>query len=82
MIIHWISTGFSVYILHPNRGQGYQWWSGPGGDLAYMAFLYTLLRKHNCYEHRCPLIGHLKGDDGHIRCKRHHRKLHPDYGQK
>lgn len=48
--------------------------------LALVIGVPSLLLKHNCYEHRCPRIGRLKGDDGHVRCKRHHRPLHPDYG--
>lgn len=81
-MLHWIKTAVDTYILHSEHGNGYQWWSGPGSDLAYASILYTLLRKHNCYEKRCFRIGtHRSQLDQHIRCGRHHKghKQHPNY---
>lgn len=84
-MITWILTAIHTYLLHSEHGNGYQWWSagpGPGlGQLSLVAVAYAFLRKHNCYEHGCWRIGKLQGNDGHIRCKRHHRIDHPGYGR-
>ena len=39
----------------------------------------AMFLKHNCYEHGCPRIARVHGDDGHGRCKRHHKRTHPEY---
>lgn len=69
---HWLATAISTYLLHPLRGNGYQWWSGPG---ALVTGVGVYLRKHNCHQRRCPWFGHVTSPrDGHLRCKRHHRQ--------
>lgn len=68
----WLGHAFSTYVLHTQKGDGYQWWSGPGGDLGLLAALCLFALKHNCHTHRCPRIGRMLGADGHHRCKRHH----------
>lgn len=63
---------------------GYNYHSGIGSDLSEVTLLVGIAvfwLKHNCYEHGCPLIGRVKGDDGHLRCKRHHKRGHPAYAQ-
>ncbi len=72
MIWHWLSTAFSTYVLHPEHNDGYQWWSGPGSDLGLAGAVIVFALKHNCYEHGCPRIARVVGQDGHSRCKRHH----------
>lgn len=84
-MIHWLSQGFSTYILHSQHGNGYQFGSGGPGPLwiaqlvAYTVVVYHVVLGHNCYEHGCPRPARMKGDDGHRRCKRCHRRTHPEY---
>ncbi len=77
----WLDTAFHTYVLHLAHGNGYQWTSGPVivFGLIWNAVLLTL--KHNCYEHGCPRIARVQGEDGHMRCKRCDKLAHPErYG--
>ena len=75
-MLQWFLTAVRTYLLHSEHGNGYQWWSGPGSDLGYATIAYALIRKHNCYEPRCPFIGHRLASDGHHYCRRHHDRHH------
>lgn len=72
-------TGTPAAIV---RCRSYNWWSGIEGaipQLSILSLAAAFLLKHNCYEHKCFRIGRVLGDDGHHRCKRHHRVEHPEY---
>lgn len=72
-MIRWITTAFSTYVLHPLKGNGYQWWSGAGSDLTYLGILAVWLRKHNCHRQGCWRIQwHVHPTTGELLCKRHH----------
>ena len=68
------STIYSTYI-HAKHwflyGDLYQLTSGP----IIVGGLVTIVLKH-----KCPRIGRVTGDDGHSRCKRCHKRAHPQYG--
>lgn len=57
-------------------GGWYLFWSGIGADfseLALIAPLYVMVRKHNCHIHRCWRVGRhpVVGTD-YIVCRKHH----------
>lgn len=64
--------------------KGYNFYSGIGANLQEVTLFVAIAifwLKHNCYEHGCPWVGRVKGDDGHLRCKGHHRALYRSYGK-
>jgi hypothetical protein len=69
---HWLSTAFSVYVLHPERGAGYAWWSGAGSCLTYLAILGAAYKRVNCEEHGCWRLGHRHPGHGRPVCRRHY----------
>ena len=65
--------------------KSYNFHSGIEANLALLPLLVFPLvfwLKHNCYEHGCPWMGRVKGDDGHSRCKGCHKKEHPSYASR
>lgn len=79
----WHPEGYCSGTPAQIRGcKGYNFHSGVGGEfgeLTLLAGIATFWFKHNCYEHGCPWLGRVKGDDDHLRCKGHHRQSHPEY---
>lgn len=79
-MIHWLSTAFSTYALHPLHNNGYQWWSGAGSDLSEVTLLIAitaLLRRHNCHQHGCwRLSWHAHPEHGHPVCRKHFPNEH------
>lgn len=71
-MLHWISQAFSTYVLHTQHGNGYQWWSGPGGDLAYIAFFVGFYKHINCEHPGCWLPGHRHPEHGRPVCRKHY----------
>lgn len=66
-MIHWLATAINVYALHPLTSKGYQWWSGEGSDLTYLAVILGLWHRHNCHEQRCwRIVRH-----GQTHCRKH-----------
>ena len=70
------ATSFAWDLLHPLRGDGYQFWSGiagsfltslPGWTVAGVLFW----RHHNCGEHGCLRLGHAHPDHGRPVCRHH-----------
>lgn len=55
-MLHWLSTAFSTYILHPEHGNGYLWWSGAGAavrdTLLMGAPLWALVVHHKRKDNR------------------------------
>lgn len=79
-MLHWLSTAISVYLLHPLRGDGYQWWSGLGSDLGELTLIGLLAGayKHaNCEEPGCWRLGHRHPDHGRPVCRRHYGNHRP-----
>lgn len=72
-MLHWVSTAFSTYILHPLHANGYQWWSGAGSDLAYIGVFLAALRHVNCEQPRCLRPGHRHPGHGRPVCRKHFR---------
>ena len=73
-MIHWIATAVSTYLLHPLRGDGYQWWSGAGSDLGEATLVVAVLgvvKHHNCHHKGCPLPGHRHPKHGWPACRKH-----------
>lgn len=70
-MIHWVSVAFSTYILHPLTGNGYQWWSGAGSDLAYVGVFLGAWRHLNCEQPGCWRPGHRHPDHGRPVCRKH-----------
>jgi hypothetical protein len=63
-------------IWHPLENAGYQFWSGLGSDLGYIAGLIALWRHLNCGAPRCLRIGrHPTADGQHHLCRKHHPDL-------
>lgn len=60
------------YLLHPLRGRGYLWWSGPGADLAYLGGVIGLLRHVNCEQPWCLRPGHRHPGHGRPVCRKHY----------
>lgn len=81
----WHPLGYCPGTLAQIRGcKGYNFHSGAGANFQEVTLLVGVAvfwLKHNCYEHGCPWLGRVKGNDGHMRCKGHHKKTHPEYGQ-
>jgi len=68
LILHWLG-------LDSGSGTAYLAWSGFGsdiGELAIVAALAGMLRKHNCEVHRCWRLGRHGTDGGHMVCRKHH----------
>lgn len=64
--------------------KSYNWHSGLEANLALLpllAFPAVFWVKHNCYEHGCPWMARMRGDDGHMRCKGCHKREHPEYAK-
>lgn len=78
---HWLSQAFSTYVLHVQRSNGYQWWSGMGanfGEVTVIGLGITAWRHINCAAPRCPRRGtHPTADGQHKLCRKHHPDL-PD----
>jgi hypothetical protein len=78
-MMHWITTAWNTYVLHPERGNGYQWWSGIGsdfGEVTIVAAILATLRHRNCHEKGCWRLGHPHPEHGFPTCRRHyHRAL-------
>lgn len=77
-MLHWILTAWNTYLAHPLRGNGYQWWSGPGSDLgeytvASAIFVHPILyaKHNNCHHKTCWRLGHPHPEHGWPACKRH-----------
>ena len=77
-----LAAAFLIELLHPLKGNGYQWWSGAGSDLSEVMLLVGLVawyRHHNCHQHRCWRLGRFQ--HGHfVLCHKHHPKV-PDDGR-
>lgn len=74
--MHWLSHWLG---LDNASGALYLWWSGIVGDfseLAIVAGLVTIIRKHQCEVHRCLRIGKHRTDAGHSVCRKHHPDDH------
>ena len=73
LIWHWIQS-----LWYPESGQGYALGSSwMGVNLGMFTVWYTLWRRHNCHEPRCPRTGrHVLDKDGHhqLYCHRHVNK--------
>lgn len=85
LIIFWKTVTYALEAAFGfRRGDGdtaqYLFWSGVGGDLAYLSFLVaavTVYRRHNCAYAWCPRIGkHEFADPGsgvkRMLCWKHH----------
>ena len=76
--------GIPHWWWHPLTGNGYQWWSGIGSDIAELSIAVAIVtaavgayHKHECHVEQCHrLAWHPDPDHGHPVCKRHH----PDSG--
>ena len=74
--MHWLAH---VLGLDDASGRFYAFWSGFGSDLselALVAALVAVVRKHTCHVRRCWRIGHhpLDGTPWTV-CRRHHPDL-------
>ena len=76
-MLHWLSTAFSTYVLHPEHGNGYQWHSGIGANLGQYTIVSALLlhiKHRNCHHKRCwrtwPFV-HLHPEYGWPACRIH-----------
>lgn len=58
-------------IRDPLHGDGYQWWSGLGSDLAYVGAFGIFWRHHNCHIKGCPWWGHVHPVEGVPYCRKH-----------
>lgn len=59
-------------------GRWYAFWSGVGGDLAFIAAPLVVLRRHNCHVKWCLRIGrHPVAGTMYTVCRRHHPEDHP-----
>lgn len=69
----WLSTAWNTYVMHPEHGNGYQFWSGVGGMTAMLGALGTVYRKHNCHVRWCWRLGRhpVDGTDWVV-CRNHH----------
>ena len=70
--MHWLA-----HVLGMDNGSGgwYLFYSGFGanfGELAIVAALLAVIRKHNCEVHRCWRLGRHKTAAGHMACRKHH----------
>lgn len=74
-MLHWLYTAFNTYVLHPERGNGYQWWSGEGSDLSELLgpllAVAAYLQHHNCHHKPCWHRGHPHPEHGWPACRRH-----------
>lgn len=81
----WHPLGYCPGTPEQVRGcKGYNLHSGIGANLQELTMVTGILMlwlKHNCYEHTCPRIGRVKGDDGHLRCKKDHKAAYRNYGK-
>lgn len=76
---HWVSQAFTTYILHPEHGAGYQWWSGAaGGTLPFtmLAWLAVTWSRHNCHVRHCWRVGRRQYGDL-LLCHKHHPRDPP-----
>lgn len=76
-MLHWLLHWLAVHTGTVNEpGPYYGFFSGFGSDLSELALLagvIGLLRKHNCAVHRCWRIGrHPVAGTTHTVCRRHH----------
>lgn len=74
---HWFQHAFSTYIIHPLRGDGYQWWSGVGSDLGELTLVVAILgtyKHHACHEKGCWRLGHRHPEHGLPTCHRHYHR--------
>lgn len=65
---------FDVYrmFLDPLHDDGYQFWSGIGSDLAYLAGLAAFLRHMNCHQQGCWRHGRYHDPmTGDRKCRKH-----------
>ncbi len=78
---HWLSHAFYTYVLHVQRANGYQWWSGFGanfGEISVVLLAIGAWRHINCASPWCPRLGkHPTADGLHKLCRKHHPDL-PD----
>lgn len=82
-MIHWLSTAVRVYLLHPLKGNGYQWWSGAGanfGEITVIGMVLGAIRHVNCHHKGCWKPGHRHPEHGWPACKRHWNET-PDHAQ-
>lgn len=74
-MLHWLSHAFSVYVLHVQNGNGYQFWSGFGSDLGEATLFGVAIgawRHINCESPGCPRTGHRHPDHGRPVCRKHY----------
>ncbi|MGZ6570459.1 MAG: hypothetical protein ACXVHB_05980 [Solirubrobacteraceae bacterium] len=72
-----VATSFMWILLHPLRGDGYQFWSGIAGSFltsmpGRLIAGFLFYRHHNCHQNRCPRLAWHPDADGHPKCKVHH----------
>ena len=76
---HVASSFWQTYVLHVQRGAGYQWWSGAGSDLGELTLIagaLALIKHLNCDAPRCLRYGpHRTVDSQHRLCRAHHPDL-------
>jgi|SRR5215472_4701014 len=72
-----VNDGMILTFLHlhtpldPLHNDGYQFWSGIGSDLAYIAAIVALFRHWNCHEHGCWRHGSVALENGTRTCHKH-----------
>lgn len=81
---HWWAIFIGVRNGDSNQ-TGYLFWSGIGGDLAYLSFLWAgvvLYRKHQCHVKGCPRLARfpVPGTPWTV-CSRHHPSDPPTHGE-
>lgn len=69
-------SAFDNFVNNPTY---YDLVSGWVPAIAIAIGLPAFILKHNCYEHGCKRPARVVGDDSHRRCKRCHKRTHPDY---
>lgn len=80
MLLHLFHWFLHVTGADNVSGSEYGFWSGFGSDLgeiALLAGLYSIMRKHNCHVKGCWRIGlHIVNGTPYITCRKHHPDLH------
>jgi hypothetical protein len=77
-MLHWIATAINTYLVHPEHGNGYQWWSGPGSDLgeaSVVGMAAAWFKHRTCHEHGCWRLGHAHPKHGFPVCRRHYHRF-------
>lgn len=75
--MNWVNDVLNVLGITNLSGRWYGFWSGIGGDLAFVAAPLVLLRKHNCHVRWCWRIGRhpVEGTTWTV-CRKHHPDTH------